>query len=172
MRLIKNTVYVNGLIILLSIFYVSGCMVTKVKPNIKKEKQVYTKHNFYYGTYTRVGHNGSFFVDGKSGELWYLKITPKGIPSFYKKLDIGLRQLGKLHKVEPVFNVELIGSLSDTPSNDPGLKSHPYFRKYYPSKFLHVDKVLKFSVARQFNPANCFTTGVPCSSIGMARYKK
>ena len=165
MRQIKNNICRNGLIILLSIFYISGCMSTKIKPSIKKVDKVNTKHNIYYGTYTRVGHNGSFFVDRKSGELWYVVITSNGISSFTKKLDTGLKQLDKLHKVAPVFDVELIGSLSNTSNYDAGLKSHPYFKKYYPSKILHVSKVLKLSPAKQLIPTNCFTIGVPCSSV-------
>lgn len=171
MRLIKSNICRNALIIVLSTFYFSGCVSTKIKPDEKKGKVVNRKHNSYYGTYTRVGHNGSFFVDGKSGELWYIVVTPKGQSSFTKKLNLGLNELGKLHRIVPVFEVELMGNLSNTSDNDAGLKSHPFLKKNYPSKILRVNKVLKLSPVKQLNPTNCFTIGVPCSSVGMARYK-
>jgi len=145
--------------ILMSILIASlfgACNTVKtVKPDKVSNVQV---KGIYEGTYTRRIH-GSAFVDGATGNLWFLPASD----DFMEKTKRAGEKAIKNGSQETAFiyHIKVKGKLSPPPK----------INRYEFKRTLNVENVIFIEPVKFLIPKNCFRTVHPCSSDGMSPYR-
>ncbi len=136
-----------------------GCNTVKsVNPpsNYVPPAQSKEQTGIYEGTYTRRVHGGGF-VDGATGKLFALSVNDKFIK---KTWEAGEKAINE--QFSNITHVKFKGKLSPPPQ----------INNYGYAGTLNIEESIFVKPVQKLIPPDCFKTGVPCSSDGMAAYRK